>query len=183
MDLEQLWSDTHSARQSKDVFFLHATSTNLLANPTATSSSSTSGVFYAVATDISYDSEYLSPIAIGSQKQTMNVVYDTGSSDLWVFSTQCGVCSGKSNLFNPSLSSTYVGSSTSFDITYGDGSQASGHTATDNIAIGGVTFKQTIDITTSVSSNLLSSQLDGILGLGFQALEAVQGTSYPFYMF
>ena len=146
------------------------------ANPTASKTSSTTGVFYAVATNIAYDSEYLSPVVIGSQQQTMNVVYDTGSSDLWVYSTECSVCSSKSNLFNPSLSSTYIRSSTAYSITYGDGSSSSGHTASDIISIGGADIRQTIDIATSVSSNMLSDSLDGILGLGFQALESVRGT-------
>ena len=105
----------------------------------------------------------------------MNVVYDTGSSDLWVYSTECSVCSSKSNLFNPSLSSTYIHSSTAYSITYGDGSSSSGHTASDIISIGGANIRQTIDIATSVSSNMLSDSLDGILGLGFQALESVRG--------
>jgi hypothetical protein len=113
---------------------------------------------------------------MGSQKQTMNVVYDTGSSDLWIFTTECSVCSSKSNVFNPSLSSSYVAGSRSFSITYGDGSWARGHTGTEIISIGGATIRQGIDITTSVSSNLLSSDLDGILGLGFPALMSVQGT-------
>jgi hypothetical protein len=135
-------------------------------------------VFHAVATNIAYDSAYLSPVVMGSQKQTMNVVYDTGSSDLWVFTTECSSCKSKSNLFNPSLSSSYVASSTSFSITYGDGSQARGHTGTDVISIGGAAIRQGIDITTSVSSNLLASTLDGIMGLGFQALMSVRGTSF-----
>jgi hypothetical protein len=142
---------------------------------------STTGVFYAVATNIAYDSAYLSPVVMGSQKQSMNVVYDTGSSDLWVFTTECPGCSSKSNIFNPSLSSTYIKGTTPFSITYGDGSNAKGHNGSDIISIGGATFRQGIDITTSVSSNLLSATLDGILGLGFSALMAVRGTFPPLY--
>lgn len=129
-----------------------------------------------MATNIAYDSAYLAPVVMGSQKQTMNVVYDTGSSDLWVFTTECSVCSSKSNIFNPSLSSTYIKGTKSFTITYGDGSQAKGHTGSDYISIGGASIRQGIDITTSVSSNLLSAELDGIMGLGFPALMSVQGT-------
>ena len=132
-----------------------------------------------MATNIAYDSEFLAPVVVGSQKQTMNVVYDTGSSDLWVFSDQCSSCSSHSNLFDPSDSSTYTSSSTTFSITYGDGSQVSGHTGSDVISIGGASFRQTIDIATSVSSNLLSDSLDGILGLGWQSLESVSGKT-PF---
>jgi len=107
----------------------------------------------------------------------MNVVYDTGSSDLWVFTTECSTCtSAKSNVFNPSSSGTYIKGTKSFSITYGDGSWAKGHNGSDIISIGGATIRQGIDITTSVSSNLLSADLDGILGLGFSALMSIQGT-------
>jgi hypothetical protein len=78
------------------------------------------------------------------------------------------------------MSSTYIRSSTSYSITYGDGSSSSGHTASDIISIGGASIRQTFDIATSVSSNMLSDSLDGILGLGFQALESVRGTTLAF---
>ena len=147
-----------------------------LTTPAGRTTSSSTGVFYAVATNIAYDSAYLSPVVMGSQKQTMNVVYDTGSSDLWVFTSECPGCSSKSNIFNPSLSSTYIAGTTPFSITYGDGSNCKGHNGSDIISIGGATIRQGIDITTSVSSNLLSSTLDGIMGLGFSALMSVRGT-------
>jgi len=149
----------------------------MLTSAAAPSTTTTTGIFYAVATNIAYDSAYLAPVVMGSQKQTMNVVYDTGSSDLWVFTTECSGCSSKSNIFNPSLSSSYVKGTTPFSITYGDGSNCQGHNGSDIISIGGATIRQGIDITTSVSSNLLSSTLDGIMGLGFSALMSIRGTS------
>lgn len=118
---------------------------------------------------LNYDSEYLSPVVVGSQQQTMNVVYSTGLAYLWVYSTGCTNCGSKSNLFNPSLSSTYsearlrIRVNTAMD----HGRRYMQHLASDIISIRGASICQTIDIATSVSSNMLSDSLDGILGLRF----------------
>lgn len=64
------------------------------------------------ADDIQQDSEYIAQVGMGSPLQHFNLIFDTGSADLWVWSTKlsketikAGHASGH-NIFDPSKSST-----------------------------------------------------------------------------
>ncbi|ODQ56491.1 acid protease, partial [Saitoella complicata NRRL Y-17804] len=133
------------------------------------------------AIDVNFDSEWLSIIDIGTPQQDMAVVLDTGSADLWVFSTECASCSADTHdLFDPETSRTFINSSTPFTINYADGSQANGHLGYDVLNLGGINVQnQTVQIATSISANLNRATLDGILGLGFNRLASVSGTKTP----
>ena len=85
------------------------------------------------ADDQQNDSLYLCPVQIGTPAQTLNLDFDTGSSDLWVWSTELPTATqtqGKTAnhaIFNPAKSSTYKKTTGStWKISYGDGSSASG---------------------------------------------------------
>jgi len=76
--------------------------------------------------------------------QTLNLDFDTGSSDLWVWSThlprhvQAEGTQTSHNIFNPTMSSTWKPShGQAWQIQYGDGSIASGTVGTDIVSIGG----------------------------------------------
>ena len=75
-------------------------------------------------------SSYMVPLKVGTPPQTVYVQVDTGSSDLWVPSTVCDSCSGKSQ-YDASSSSTSKKQSGSFEIQYGDGSTVSGPVYTE----------------------------------------------------
>ena len=78
-----------------------------------------------------YDSEYLTPVSVGGQ--TLNLDFDTGSSDLWVFSSELPAASQSGHsIYNPARSTTAkLLSGYTWSISYGDGSGASGNVYTD----------------------------------------------------
>ena len=64
--------------------------------------------------------------------------FDTGSSDLFVPSPDCGsTCSGH-NIYYPSASTTSHDLEKTFEITYGGGADVQGKEYTDVVTIGGL---------------------------------------------
>ena len=108
------------------------------------------------ADDIQNDSLYLAPVGIGSPPQTLKLDFDTGSSDLWVWSKELdsavqtqGKATGHT-IFDADKSSTWKKSSgQSWEIQYGDGSTAKGDVGTDTLALGSVCPLPARDIMTA----------------------------------
>merc|ERR1719174_1383091 len=64
------------------------------------------------------DAQYYGLIQMGTPAQDLRVIYDSGSSNLWVSNKKPGVLS--SHLYyDHSKSSTYVANGTTFNIMYG----------------------------------------------------------------
>lgn len=127
-----------------------------------------------------FDTEYLTPVQIGTPPQTLNLDFDTGSSDLWVFSS----VTPKAEVSNQTIFDI-DGSSTAqllqgetWSIQYGDGSGASGLVYRDVVAVGGVTVPdQAVEVATQVSSSFSSDgSSDGLLGLAFSSINQVSPT-------
>ena len=134
------------------------------------------GVGLVPATPEQGDLEYLSPVNIGGQ--TLNMDFDTGSSDLWVFNTQLA----RNNIvghqvYDPSRSPTFRPMrGATFSIRYGDESGASGNVGTDIVSIGGVSVpNQAVELATAVSASFVEDmQNNGLLGLAFSHINTVQ---------
>ncbi|KIW33282.1 uncharacterized protein PV07_00142 [Cladophialophora immunda] len=133
------------------------------------------------ASDQQNDSLYTCPVKIGTPAQTLNLDFDSGSSDLWCWSTelpQSTLSAGKGHtIFDPSKSSTFQTSQGStWQIQYGDQSSASGSVGTDNIEIGNITVKnQAIELATKLSSQFTQdASSDGLLGLAFGSINTVK---------
>ena len=94
--------------------------TNSTSNGTATS-----GV--VSASPAAGDVEFLSPVTIGGQ--TMNLDFDSGSSDLWVFSSQLSKAEQTGHtVFDVTKSTTFkMLQGESYSISYGDGSFSAGN--------------------------------------------------------
>ncbi|KAI0000737.1 Asp-domain-containing protein [Xylariaceae sp. FL0662B] len=123
------------------------------------------------------DLEYLTPVSIGTPAQTLNLDFDTGSADFWVFSDELSSSeqSGHS-IYSPSDSSTAKKvSGASWDISYGDGSGASGDVYTDVVNIGGVSFDaQAVEPASQISEQFTEDQNnDGLVGLAFSSINTV----------
>ena len=134
------------------------------------------------AEDIMNDSFYTCPVQIGTPPQTVDLDFDSGSSDLWVWSTKldeatldAGV-SEQINVFNPKKSSTFKDAKGyTWKISYGDGSGASGVIGTDTVKIGHISVEnQAVELATKVSSSFQNQKSSGLLGLGFGNLNTVQ---------
>ncbi|OAQ58849.1 secreted aspartic proteinase precursor [Pochonia chlamydosporia 170] len=124
-----------------------------------------------------YDSEYLAAVQIGTPAQTLNLDFDTGSSDLWVFSTETPSSEVQGQtLYNPGSSSTaQLLQGESWSITYGDQSSSSGDVYSDVVTIGGLSVQgQAVESAKQVSAQFSSGPSSGLLGLAFSSINTVQ---------
>src|SRR5205814_717652 len=81
---------------------------------------------------------YKAPITIGSQQYLLD--FDTGSPDLWVYSSFMEAPPpGPHNIYDPTNSTTAKATNNTWGISYGDGSEALGIVFEDIVEIGGIT--------------------------------------------
>ncbi|KAF1833104.1 aspartic protease PEP1 [Decorospora gaudefroyi] len=119
-----------------------------------------------------YDSAYLSPVTVGNT--TVHLDFDTGSSDLWLYSS----LQARSQLTGHdyyTVDSSKVKSGYSWRLSYGDGSGASGKVYADKVTVGGVTAtSQAVEAADTVSASFTQdTQLDGLLGLAMSSINTV----------
>nr|XP_011766854.1 pepsin A-1-like [Macaca nemestrina] len=124
------------------------------------------------------DVEYFGTIGIGTPAQDFTVIFDTGSSNLWVPSVYCSslACTNH-NLFNPQDSSTYQSTSGTLSITYGTGSMT-GILGYDTVQVGGISdTNQIFGLSeTEPGSFLYYAPFDGILGLAYPSISSSGAT-------
>ena len=130
------------------------------------------------------DSEYYGEISVGTPAQTFKVIFDTGSSNLWVPSSSCDKSKYPScanhTLFNHSKSSTYVSNGKTFTLPYGSGVCA-GKLSEDtmtwaNYSVPNVVFGEVTDEPGQVWEIV---PFDGICGMGLPGI-AVDQVETPF---
>ena len=135
------------------------------------------------AEDQQNDSQYLCHVTIGTPGQTFSLDFDTGSADLWLWSTELPSSTTSKppsphTIYDPTKSSTYKATEGStWKISYGDGSSASGSVGTDNVNVGGLVIKnQSIELANELSTQFAQDTSDGLLGLAFGSINTVSPT-------
>ncbi|KAL7944185.1 putative aspartate protease [Trichoderma barbatum] len=126
----------------------------------------------------SADDEYITSVSIGTPAQVIPLDFDTGSSDLWVFSSETPKSSASGHaIYNPTKSSTAKKlSGSTWSITYGDHSSSSGDVYTDKVTIGGFSVNaQAVESATKVSTQFVQDTvISGLVGLGFDVGNTVR---------
>ncbi|KAF8322271.1 acid protease [Clavulina sp. PMI_390] len=132
------------------------------------------------ANDIQNDLEYVVPVTIGTPPQVVHLDFDTGSADLWVWSTQLQVSAANKKghgIYNPRhSSSSKQGAGLQWDITYGDGSGARGNVFFDTVRFNQIVIKgQAVEAATYLDATFSGEHgSDGLLGLAFPQLNTVK---------
>ncbi|KAF2213718.1 hypothetical protein CERZMDRAFT_38837 [Cercospora zeae-maydis SCOH1-5] len=137
---------------------------------------------HPVAVDNFLNAQYFSEIAVGTPPQEFKVVLDTGSSNLWVPSQECGsIACYLHSKYDHGASNTYKQNGSSFAIRYGSGS-LEGYVSQDTVQIGDLKIKDQLfaEATSEPGLAFAFGRFDGILGLGYDTI-SVNGIPPPFY--
>lgn len=127
------------------------------------------------------DAQYYGAITIGTPPQPFDVIFDTGSSNLWVAADNCSVSCGLHKRYTPAKSSTYTPDGRKFNIDYASG-PVSGWVEDDVVVVGGLQYNTSfamVDDASGLGLAFLIGQFDGILGLAFESI-SVDGLP-PFF--
>ncbi|XP_037694402.1 pepsin A-like [Choloepus didactylus] len=140
--------------------------------------SEAAAVLYSQALENYADVEYFGTISIGTPPQEFTVIFDTGSSNLWVPSVYCisEACTNH-DLFDPSESSTYQSTDETISITYGTGSMT-GILGYDTVQVADISDTNQIFGLSVLepSSFLYYAPFDGILGLAYPSISSSDAT-------
>eukprot|EP01118_Nematostelium_gracile_P002622 TRINITY_DN1285_c0_g1_i1.p1 TRINITY_DN1285_c0_g1~~TRINITY_DN1285_c0_g1_i1.p1 ORF type:complete len:360 (-),score=41.41 TRINITY_DN1285_c0_g1_i1:530-1609(-) len=118
------------------------------------------------------DIGYSGSISVGTPSQSFNVIFDTGSSNLWVPSTQCtsSTCISKRRYDHRSSSTFIAQSKPLVTIQYGTGS-INGTISADKVNIGGINVNSQLFIEALYLDSFFASvDFDGILGMAYPDL-------------
>ncbi|XP_020584637.1 aspartic proteinase oryzasin-1-like [Phalaenopsis equestris] len=118
------------------------------------------------------NAQYYGEISIGTPPQKFTVIFDTGSSNLWVPSAKCfSIACFFHSKYKSSNSKTYTANGKSAAIQYGTGAIA-GFLSQDHVGVGDLLVKDQvfIEATKEPGTTFLVAKFDGILGLGFKEI-------------
>lgn len=130
------------------------------------------------------DSEYYGEISVGTPPQKFLVIFDTGSSNLWVPSAQCDKSKypscGNHSLYDHTKSSDYVSNGEKFTLPYGSG-VCSGFLSQDTLTWSNFTVPSVVFGEVNQEPGAVWSEVpfDGICGMGLPGI-AMDKVETPF---
>ncbi|KAA1466404.1 aspartic peptidase A1 [Dentipellis sp. KUC8613] len=128
------------------------------------------------------NAQYYTEISLGTPPQNFKVILDTGSSNLWVPSTQCtSIACFLHTKYDSSASSTHKPNGSEFSIQYGSGSME-GFVSRDHLVFGDLKVPDLLfaEATKEPGLAFAFGKFDGILGLAYDTI-AVNHIPPPFY--
>ena len=128
------------------------------------------------------NAQYYGEIELGSPGQIFKVVFDTGSSNLWVPSTRCNsIACWLHTRYDRTKSSTYQENGTEFKIEYGSGS-LEGVMSEELLKVGDLMVRNQgfAESTAEPGIAFAFGKFDGIFGLAYDRI-AVTGAVPPVY--
>jgi len=131
-----------------------------------------------------YDTEWLGQISIGTPPQSFAVIFDTGSTDLWLPSTLCDTpdCASQPR-FAATDSTTFLSLNKAVAAAFGSG-DLYGQLAKDTVHLGNVTVVgQTFCMINEEEGSWTSDNdpFDGLLGLAFPSLSDTTSEGTPLF--
>ncbi|KAJ9451215.1 putative vacuolar protease A [Diplonema papillatum] len=124
------------------------------------------------------NAQYYGQISLGTPPQNFLVIFDTGSSNLWVPGVKPNIIGH--NRYKPEQSSTYVANGTKFAIAYGSGA-LEGIIDRDIFRVGGLNVTLNFGEATRMPGLTWDvAKFDGLCGMGWPEI-AVDGITPPFF--
>jgi hypothetical protein len=125
------------------------------------------------------NAQYYGTVSLGTPPQDFTVIFDTGSSNLWVPKVNCKNCgywfiNGGKSKYDEAKSSSFQHDGSDFNIQYGSGSvegffSVDKVTLADDIVVNNQKFAE-VSNAGGLGVGYVMGQFDGILGLGFEGL-------------
>jgi Eukaryotic aspartyl protease len=124
------------------------------------------------------NAQYFGVVEIGSPPQEFTVIFDTGSSNLWIPKVGCTHCGipfiGQKHKFDHDKSTTYAEDGSDFEIMYGSGS-VKGFFSLDDVLLADdivINAQKFAEVTDAGGLGIAYSlgKFDGILGMGFTSI-------------
>mmetsp|Transcript_29026 Transcript_29026/g.33435 ORF Transcript_29026/g.33435 Transcript_29026/m.33435 type:complete len:437 (+) Transcript_29026:145-1455(+) len=123
------------------------------------------------------NAQYYGVVSIGTPPQDFRVIFDTGSSNLWVPQKGCRDCGGavfgRKAKYDAGDSETYEEDGEIFAIAYGSG-PVSGEFVSDTVTLDGLQIQHqefaAVDDASGLGTAFRFGKFDGILGLAFPSI-------------
>jgi len=130
------------------------------------------------------NAQYYGTISLGTPGKSFKVIFDTGSSNLWLPRDGCSHCGipiiAPKTKYNPNQSSTYSEDGADFQITYGSGS-VSGKFGIESLEMGGIAVTDQrfgmIEDAGGLGFAYTLGKFEGICGLGFTSISIDSATT------